>query len=78
MERARGVGVTPFYLEDPEAQRGNWVSKILQFACGKVKLCSQVSWLCARHSPLGGLVWSENKCPFLFVLSIWALSPWTW
>ena len=78
MERARCVGVTSFYLEDPEAQRGNWVSKILQCACGEVKFCSQVSWLCTGHSPLGGLVWSENKCPFLFVLSIWALSPWTW
>lgn len=78
MERARGVGITSFYLEDPEAQRGNWVSKILQFACGKVKLCSQVSWLCTGHSPLGGPVWSENKHPFFFVLSIWALSPRTW
>lgn len=68
----------PFTLEDPEAQKGNWVSKIMQFACGKVKLCSQVSWLCIWHSLLAGLVWSENKCPFPFVLNIWAFFPWRW
>ena len=56
--REQGVWVLlPFTLEDPEAQKGNWVSKIMQFACGKVKLCSQVSWLCIWQSPLGGLVW---------------------
>ena len=68
----------PFTLEDPEAQKGNWVSKIMQFACGKVKLCSQVSWLCIWHSLLAGFVWSENKCPFPFVLNIWAFFPWRW